>query len=222
MPSLGERCLAIAYDEMQRGVCSVERYPGRNWSSDIAEYFRRCVRDTDGDGVLDDIGKGLARAGGNWCAASACWCLHEVLEPGEEPPHLYRAGVVEIVADAQESGRYVTADEWRAGAEVRPGDLAIWDRSDPRRPETSWWRHVNRVVEANADTLLLRTIGGNESRRWAVSTASGARIATKLLGFVRYWEPEELVPPLISDDERATIQAQIAECTAELMRGVVA
>jgi len=38
---------------------------------------------------------------GNWCSAGVSFSLHESLLSGEEMPHGYRLGVIEVMADMQ-------------------------------------------------------------------------------------------------------------------------
>lgn len=223
MKTLRQRALDWCQDEFDRGVRS-PRFPAPNKSERVAEYLAGCVRgDKDGDGVLDaDIGKWLAKAGGNWCAASQGACLNAVARPGDIIPHFWRAGVVEIVADAKAKGLYIEAADWLLGNVVPlPGDLAIWHRPGG----AGWWRHVNRVREIDLASKTLVTIGGNESRSWRISTQSWSKVENLLLGFVSYPETpvvdeEPSDSHFLSDEERADLLAQIAECTAELMRGL--
>jgi hypothetical protein len=135
----------------------------------------------------------------NWCAAFQSAAMQACLLPGEEPPHDYRAGVVELVEDtspgkdgkAPFSGRYVPVEKTRSG-EFTPcvGDLAIWDRSDSSKPDTIWWRHVNRVVLFNSTENTFQTVGGNEAQRVAVGEHPLS--SSKLLGWIHYPAPESL------------------------------
>lgn len=197
--SLGARCVLLAKAELQSGV-RAPAAPRPNTSPRIAEYFRGCWRDRDGDGRVG-AQEYLGLTAGNWCAAFASWCLDQCLLDGEARPHHYRAGVVEIVADARTRGLYRSADEVRRGAwEPHVGDLVIWDRSEPGKPETSWWRHVNRVVAYGGmrdGQPRIVTIGGNESRTIReVDQPPKALAGGKLLGFVSYYNGNAPMPRL--------------------------
>lgn len=197
--ALGERCLLLARHEMAKGV-KANPYGQPNTGPRVREYLEPCVRDLDDDGDVERLG--LTQ--GNWCAAFASWCLEQCLLPGEEPPHLYRAGVVEIVADATERGLWHPVEEVRQGLWTPwKGDLAIWDRSDPSRPETAWWRHVNRLVRwVDGDFENFVTIGGNERRRIIETSENPKDLASsKLLGFVSYWQRPTVIE--MTDEERA-------------------
>lgn len=179
--SHGLRCLHLAEYERKRGVKAAP-YGQPNTSPDVEIYLSGCLRNLDDDPELENL---MLKAG-NWCAAFVSWCSDICLLPGEEKPHEYRAGVVEIIADAKSRGRWIPASEVIAQrVSVSPGDLVIWDRSKPGRPETSWHRHVNRLKSLTATGI--RTIGGNE-RRTIIDTSDAPKGLDhdKLIGFVSY------------------------------------
>ena len=89
-------------------------YGQPNTSDEVANYLRPCLRDVDGDGELDLLGLTV----GNWCAAFVSACAKECLLPGERMPHEYRAGVVELVADAKKRGRWHSVSEVREGCMI--------------------------------------------------------------------------------------------------------
>lgn len=184
--TLGQRCNVIAEHEMARGVKAAP-YGQSNTSEDVRVYLAGCVRNLDEDPELEPLGL----TAGNWCAAFASWCLEQCILPGETRPHHWRAGVVEIVADAQARGLWHTAQEARSGLWAPSvGDLCIWDRSEPGRPETAWWRHVNRLVEYDPREETLVTIGGNEGRTIRKTDEAPKGLDhSKLLGFVSYHQP---------------------------------
>lgn len=187
--TLGERCVALCRSELARGAKSAP-YGEPNTSTDVRMYLAGCMRDIDGDGDDDTLGLTV----GNWCAAAQSWVLYACLLDGESPPHLWRAGVVEIVSDARKRGLYHPVLQVRSGVWTpRVGDLAIWDRSNPDKPTTNWWRHVNRVTEFDTRSTLrtdddtFATIGGNEARAWRETTDRPKGLDhSKLLGFVEY------------------------------------
>ncbi len=166
--TLGERCLAWCLEE-----AATHRQPT---PERIAWYHAVAVRN----------GKPLGITKGNHCASAQSRALVECLLQQEVKPHEPRAGAVELQRDAVQLGR------WRSIAEVhggrwlpRAGDLAIYNRADPARPETSWMRHVDRVIRVSEDGTKYENIGANEiagawNREW---TAFGH---SRLLGFVEY------------------------------------
>jgi hypothetical protein len=186
MESLGKRALDVAFKEL--GVA--EDPPHSNTGPRIREYLKPCVR--------GDKNQLLGLTASNWCMAFSSWCMSMALEDGEMPPHGYRAGVVEAVADVR-SPHAKFSGVWRPVETVRKklwtpfeGDLAIWDRSTTD-PNTSWWRHVNRVVKYDAGVGEFDTIGGNE--RDQVRVAAHHVSEVKLLGFIAYPQPEDKPEP---------------------------
>lgn len=183
---LGERCLLLLGAERQAGVGA--QLTGDNTSPRVREYLAGCVRDFDGKKETPPtLFKPILRAG-NWCAAIQGWALEHCLIEGEERPHLWRAGVVELELDARNNGRWHSVEEVRTGKWTpSSGDLAVWDRSTPGKPETSWFRHVNRVVHMLPDMSSFVTIGGNEERRIQLTDRAPKKLNnTKLLGFISY------------------------------------
>ena len=184
--SIGERALEVALKELWAGI--KEEPPGSNTGPKIREYLDPCVR---GDKHTD-----LRLTASNWCMAFSSWCQFQVLALDEIPAHGYRAGVVEAVADARSgkfSGKWVPIQEVRKNVwKPSSGDLAIWDRSVPNRPDTAWWRHVNRVVKFADDEGFFTTVGGNEYDK--VRLSSSHITASKLLGFIAYPKLEVSAP----------------------------
>lgn len=205
--SLGERCLLLLGSEREAGVQA--QLTGDNTSPRVREYLAGCVRDFDGKKETPPtLFKPPLRAG-NWCSAIQGWALEQCLLEGDERPHLWRAGVVELELDAKQNGRWHDADEVRAGKWTpASGDLAIWDRSEPGKPETSWYRHVNRVVHMLPSMDAFVTIGGNEGRRIQLSDRAPKRLdSQKLLGFVSY--TQRAIVQELDATERARILALV-------------
>ena len=207
--TLGQRCVKVAMLEL-----SVREVPsGSNTSARIREYLAGCVRDP---GAVP-----LRLTASNWCAAFVSWCQAQALHPGEHPAHGWRAGVIEIERDARGgdfSGRWHPIDEVRQGIWIpKPGDLGVYDRSLPasRDPDakTSWWRHIDRVVEMRADGTYQK-IGGNEADRVRLGEESIDN--PKLLGFASYPHAASQVTtgasptPMLSEAQRREIEARVA------------
>lgn len=209
--SLGLRCVLLAQHEMDRGVRAAP-YGQPNTSEDVERYLAPCVRDLDNDGQLDRLN---LRAG-NWCAAFVSWQLRECAQRGEQWPHEYRAGVVEIVADARAQGRWYPVADVRSGHWTpRPGDLLIWDRSEPGRRETSWWRHVNRLVKWDEQGFV--SIGGNEGRKVQIANHPPKRLSEKkLLGFVSYEQHITHTPQRKTDDDLKLIAAFVQHARQQM------
>lgn len=138
--TLGER--AMTWTLAQMDLPEAEEQPhGSNAGPYVANLLAPCVRN----------GKRLGLKAGNYCCAGSSAAMAAALLPGETAPHEYRAGVVEAVADAGE--RFVPAKAVLYGSyEPQYGDELIWDRSVPGRPETSWWRHINRLERLDGQT----------------------------------------------------------------------
>lgn len=203
MKSLGERSLDVAWTELRSGVR--EDPVGSNTGPRVKEYLVPCLR--------GDRNVKLNLVASNWCSAFACWCQMKALEEGEQPAHGYRAGVVELVADAIDDKALWTG-AWIPIAKVideeetpKIGDLAIYDRSVLGRPETSWWRHVNRVCRYDKETGLFAAIGGNERQK--VSLSEQTITNSRLLGFLSYPGAKKEPKPAISDEERAQLAKQV-------------
>jgi hypothetical protein len=167
--TLGERCLAWCLEETRAHEHpNVER---------ITWYHAVAVRN----------GKPLTGlTTQNHCASAQSRALLECLLPNDTRPHEPRAGALELQQDAMKRGNWHSAAEVRARKWFpRPGDLAIYDRSDPKKPETSWFRHVDRVIQISDDGSQYENIGANEiARAWRREWSRFAN--PKLLGFVAY------------------------------------
>lgn len=195
--SLGQRCV-----NWSRARLGVREQPlGSNTGPEVRSYLAPCIR--------RDTGMHLNLKASNWCSAFACAALAACAERDEERPHGYRAAVVELVADAADTKTWRPVALARSGS-WRPevGDLAIYDRSDPAKPDTSWWRHVNRVSEWRDDGTY-KAIGGNEAGD-CVREAEHRLDNPRLLGFIEY--PDAAHPSVVvsmSDDEREGLLAAV-------------
>jgi len=173
--TLGERSVAFAENELKNGV--KEDKPGSYTSARIREYFSLCTRKIYGAEVTLNFTKG------NWCAASASFCMMKSLLPGEKAPHGCRLGVVEIVSDLQSQGLWRPVSDVLNGSYIiQVGDLIVFDRSQPNKPETSWWRHVGRVYDISQSGF--ECISGNSGGCWRISNHKLSQ--STLLGFGQY------------------------------------
>lgn len=176
--TLGERCIAFSENELANGVA--EDKPNSYTSPRIREYFKICTRIFNGK----EVPVGLTFTKGNWCSAAASFTLHECLLPGETPPHGYRLGVVEIIADMQKLGTYRDVSVVQAGQyKLKMGDLIFFDRSRPNEPATAWYRHIGRVLTVDSDTAFT-CISGNSFGKWRITKHTIPQ--AQLLGFGEY------------------------------------
>lgn len=179
--SLGARCVAFAENEMKNGV--KEDKPNSFTSSRIREYLAICKR--------RGTEKLLGLTFGNWCAAGVSFCLKNSLLADEQAPHGYRAGAIEIEDDMK------AANTWRPAAQARNktflperGDVVIFDRSNPKDPNTFWYRHIGFYYDGD-DKGNFRLISGNNGGCWRIDNHKFTD--AKLLGFGEY--PSLVVRP---------------------------
>ena len=206
--TLGERCVEWCLQH----VGEKEVPSGSNDSPFIRSCLAPCARGYGDKRVV----LGLSKM--NWCSALQCAAMQACLLAGEEMPHDYRAGVVELVEDTYPgrdgkmpfAGRYIPIKETREGRfDPAIGDLAIYDRSNPIKPETSWYRHVNRVVSFHESEGIFRTVGGNEGQK--VSEDEHHISHVKLLGWIHYPQPEQPMPEpcVFNEQEREQINNMV-------------
>ena len=197
--SLGERCLL--WCQAQRALEDPPSVATR------AKWFRLCER--GGKALVGPWTKDAALADWNHCAAAQSAALSVVARAGDVLPHGYRAGARELMADAIERHCWHEVSEVRAGVwEPAVGDLAIYDRSVPGRPETSWWGHVDRVMElqrsSSGRVTSYTNLGANEGAdMWREQVTPISH--TRLLGFVAYPQanvPEKPHPDHLLSDEQ--------------------
>lgn len=173
--TLGERSVLFAENEMKLGV--KEDSPGSFSSKRIREYFSICTR------LMNGIETPITLSKGNWCCASVSFCMKQSLLLKEKQPHGYRVGVVEVVTDMQKTGNYFTVKNLLENKySPKIGDLIIFDRSQPGKQETSWYRHIGRFYSINNDSF--ECISGNSNGKWRITKHSFDQ--TNLLGFGQY------------------------------------
>lgn len=186
--SLGERALLWSRHEMSRENPPTPRRK--------AELLVLCER--AGKRIWTRLDDATAKAL-NHCAAYASAAAAIVALPGEDIPHGYRAGAKELMDDAIKRGAWVPAARVREGWRPAVGDLAIYDRSQPGKPETSWWGHVDRVSEVGETSY--RNLGANEGANGSWVEAWTAYDHPRLLGFIVYPRASVAsIPPPVGPD----------------------
>jgi len=213
--TLGERCVAWCRAQM-----ASQNPPS---AETRADWFRLCVR--RGGPLVPFSTPAAALAGWNHCAAAQSAALAAVVGLGDlvpdqrdTLPHEARAGARELMADSLDRGLWHDAAEVVAGDWLPSiGDLAIYDRSVPGRPETAWWGHVDRVCAiVGADAY--ENIGCNEGRdRWRVEVSRFD--SPRLLGFASMGDPA--ADYLLSPEQVARVQALAASTLDDLLAEIL-
>lgn len=183
--TLGERC--VQWSLARLGLKEIP--PGSNDGPEIREWRKHCVR---GFGAKQTP---LKLGPVQWCSLFACESMRASLQEFEVAPHGFRAGAIEIVEDARDvrnlgcySSKWVrTAQVLDGTFQPKTGDLAIYDRSQYGKPETTWWRHVNRVISFDLKAGTYTAVGGNEGIG-EVKQSTHSIHEPKLMGFVVYPE----------------------------------
>jgi hypothetical protein len=101
--------------------------------------------------------------GSSYCAAAVCSWIRRARSKGALVPITGAPGAKATMAQLDAAKLWTPKKKLWAG-NLRPGNLLVWDRSDPSRPETAWQGHIGIVVavgrevvwtiEANADRPL--------------------------------------------------------------------
>jgi hypothetical protein len=171
---LGIRCVAFAENEMKNGV--KEDKLNSFTSPRIREYLAICKR--------RGTEKLLGLTSGNWCAAGVSFCLKNASIEGDEQPHGYRAGAIEIEDDLK------AKNLWRPVALARSktflpekGDVVIFNRSNPKDPNSFWFRHIGFYYDGD-DKGNFRLLSGNNGGCWKIDKHTFN--SAKLLGFGEY------------------------------------
>lgn len=101
--------------------------------------------------------------GSNWCAiAVSDWLLKGAEDAGVRSPVQGSQGAQALMGQFKAAGRWLPASDARKSPTlVKAGMVPVWDRSDPARPESSWWGHIG-LTTSGADVLgSFSTIEGN-------------------------------------------------------------
>ena len=172
------------------------------------------------------VGRGLDRmilAGTrlNHCAMAQSAAMLATIDE-EIAPHGYRAGARQLMDDAVARGVWHKAAELKTGWRPRSGDLCIYDRSVPGRPETAWHGHVDRIQALGEVDMVC--IGANEGPGGAWVIAPTRYDHPKLLGTISYpayKRDAPRTPPkdLLTPDEVEHVQSLVALSLAQSAGG---
>lgn len=171
--SHGERRVEWMLEQLRKGI--KEEPEGSNNGPQIRLYLKDCKR----DGQIG-FGEWLAKSGGNWCAASACYSETITRMVGDAPAvHVPRASGIEIESDAKKSGNWRSVKQVKEGFKLLPGDEVIYQRGQAG----GWQRHVCVFIRwLDRARGLFETVGGNEGNRF--NRATRKLDSVDLLGFV--------------------------------------
>ncbi len=207
--SLGERCVEWCFREMERQL--------RPSNETLQAWLS--IAERNGHPLVIRVSD---QTRPNHCALAQSNAAWQCKLPGELIPHRPRAAAKELMADAIGCRAWHARTEIAQGWRPRTGDLAIYDRSTPGKPETSWYGHVNRIVELVGPDAY-RAIGANEGAHGEWKVDNMLRFdAPRLLGCISYptLEPvqRETADP-ISDEDRAHVIALMGLTLAETEHG---
>lgn len=115
-----------------------------------------------GDRIKDMLAAVGVTEPANWCAAAVTTWLREAARGlGVEPPVRGSAGAKALMAQLQQAGRWVSAEEIRRDPSlIQPGMVAVWHRGAPG----AWTGHVAAVASA-ATGSRFTSIDGNGGPR---------------------------------------------------------
>lgn len=100
--------------------------------------------------------------GSNWCAiAVSDWLLRGAEDAGVRAPVHGSQGAQALMGQFKAAGLWLSASDARKNpALVKAGMVPVWDRSDPARPESSWWGHIG-LTTSGVKGGKFTTIEGN-------------------------------------------------------------
>lgn len=120
---------------------------------------------------------------GSWCAAFVYWCAWRAAQSRRHRvPFARTHGARKLFRRAVRSGMLVPA---RA---VMAGDLVLWSRGNPNKPEERWKAHIGIVSEVERDrgkVLGWKYIAGNEGKYPALVLERYGHKRGRLVGFAR-------------------------------------
>lgn len=163
-----------------------------------ADLNVREVTKNDGPRIREYFAESGINPPANWCAASTTtWVREAAAALGLAPPiagsmQAKKIGdqLRELSASGAAGARWFTAEDIRRDPSLLlPGDAVIWDRSDPAKPETSWYGHVG-VVASPASARSFTTIEGNSGQLGdRVAEMTRSVDDPRLIGAGRAWAP---------------------------------
>lgn len=128
------------------------------------------------DAMLKDLGQGPAQ---NWCAAY----VHDVIRRANDEN--IDIGIVRS-AGAKATGssfkRIIQAKD-ATPDNVPPGSIPYWDRSDPAKPETSWWGHIGILDHWTGNTTFDTNEGNSGPTADRVARMHRTTTDPKFIGF---------------------------------------
>jgi hypothetical protein len=86
------------------------------------------------------------------------------------------------------------------------GDIIIFDRSTPGKPETQWYRHIGRIYSVDSSDSF-KCISGNNGGQWKISSHKLSQ--TSLLGFGYY--PPKAAPVIVNPVPREPLSFDNAD-----------
>lgn len=101
--------------------------------------------------------------GSNWCAVAVSdWISNGAADAKVTPPISGSPGAQALMGQFKSVGRWLAASDARKDpTRVKAGMVAVWDRSTPGRPETSWLGHTALVTGGCQSFDAFPTIEGN-------------------------------------------------------------
>lgn len=132
----------------------------------------------------------------NWCAAATTtWIREAAREAGLRPPIPGSMQAKKIGEQIRELASTGAADAaWHSAEDLRrdpsllrPGDVVVWDRSDPAKPETSWYGHVGVVASTGRSFTSIEGNSGQVGDR--VAEMPRTVDDPRLIGAGRAWIP---------------------------------
>lgn len=146
-PFTGPFGAAVLTEALKDQAAGIGEAPGTNNAGPLlAPYFA-------------EFGQSMPQ---NWCAmAVGTWIRRAAAARDVARPIEGSMGAKATMAQLQRAGAWQSAAALRARpGQLVPGMVVVWDRSDPARPETSWWGHIGIVAEVEASGAF-RSVEGN-------------------------------------------------------------
>lgn len=154
---------------------------------DLAARIREPVRKVASQEIRDLYLAPLGLPDGdNWCAAAvASWLRRAAKRTGHPSPIAGSGGAKETMRQLQRAVLWIDRADLRP-EDVRPGMISVWDRSDPKRPETSWWGHIGVVAGPVDASGVYLSVEGNSGNGGEVAEMRRRLDDPRLLGMGRF------------------------------------